>query len=73
VTANLKLVAAFMENVRKLRCDKPIVVHSGYRSAEVNQALGGVATSGHCQDLTCDFVCPAFGARAKSGASYPKL
>ena len=61
VTTNLKLVAAAMEQVRARLGDRPIVVHSGYRSSEVNRAVGGVATSAHCRGLACDFVCPAFG------------
>ena len=61
VITNLGLVAAVMERIRTLLGDRPIVVHSGYRSAEVNQAVGGVATSAHCRGLACDFVCPAFG------------
>ena len=61
VITNLGLVAAVMEGIRTLLGDRPIVVHSGYRSAEVNQAVGGVATSAHCRGLACDFVCPAFG------------
>jgi hypothetical protein len=65
VRANLELVAASMEEIRTLLSDKPIVVHSGYRSPQVNKALGGVATSAHCQGLACDFVCPAFGTPAK--------
>ena len=80
VAANLKLVAAFMEKIRTLLCDKSIVVHSGYRSVEVNQAVGGVATSAHCHGLACDFVCPAFGAPAevalailKSDIGYDQL
>jgi len=61
VITNLGLVAAVMERIRTLLGDRPIVVHSGYRSAEVNQAVGGVVTSAHCHGLACDFVCPAFG------------
>jgi zinc D-Ala-D-Ala carboxypeptidase len=45
VVANLGLVAAVMEGIRTLLGDKPIVVHSGYRSAQVNQAVGEVVTS----------------------------
>jgi len=59
--ANLKLVAAAMERVRARLGNRPMVVHSGYRSPEVNRAVGGVATSAHCRGLACDFVCPAFG------------
>src|SRR5712692_889319 len=54
VITNLGLVAAVMEGIRTLLGDRPIVVHSGYRSAEVNQAVGGVATSAHCRGLACD-------------------
>lgn len=80
VTANLELVAAFMEKIRALLGDNPIVVHSGYRSLEVNQAVGGAGTSAHCHGLACDFVCPAFGTPAevalailKSNIEYDQL
>ena len=66
VIANLGLVAAVMERVRTLLGDRPIVVHSSYRSAEVNQAVGGAVTSAHCHGLACDFVCPAFGSPAEA-------
>ncbi len=62
VITNLGLVAAVMERIRTLLGNKPVVVHSGYRSLKVNQAIGGVATSAHCLGLACDFVCPTFGA-----------
>ncbi len=80
VITNLGLVAAVMERIRTLLGDRPIVVHSGYRSVEVNQAVGGVATSAHCHGLACDFVCPAFGtpvevalAILKSDLEYDQL
>ena len=80
VTADLQLVAALMEKIRTLLGDKSIVVHSGYRSVEVNQAVGGVATSAHCHGLACDFVCSEFGAPAevalailKSSIEYDQL
>jgi zinc D-Ala-D-Ala carboxypeptidase len=65
VIRNLGLVAAVMERIRTLLGDKPIVVHSGYRSPQVNKAVGGVATSAHCRGLACDFVCLEFGAPAE--------
>ena len=65
VITNLALVAAAMEKIRTLLGDWPIAVHSGYRSAEVNRAVGGAVTSAHCHGLACDFVCPAFGAPAR--------
>jgi zinc D-Ala-D-Ala carboxypeptidase len=80
VITNLGRVAAAMERIRTLLGDKPIFVHSGYRSAEVNRAVGGVVTSAHCRGLACDFVCSAFGTPAevalailKSDIEYDQL
>lgn len=61
VITHLSLVAAAMERIRTLLGNRPIVIHSGYRSPQVNKAAGGVATSAHCCGLACDFVCPGFG------------
>jgi zinc D-Ala-D-Ala carboxypeptidase len=61
VITHLRLVAAVMERVRTLLGNSPIVIQSGYRSPQVNKAVGGVATSAHCRGLACDFVCPGFG------------
>jgi zinc D-Ala-D-Ala carboxypeptidase len=66
VITNLGLVVTVMEQIRTLLGDRPIIVHSGYRSTEVNQAVGGVATSAHCHGLACDFVCRAFGTPAEA-------
>ena len=80
IVANLRLVAAALEEIRALLGDRPIIVHSAYRSVEVNRAVGGVASSAHCQGLACDFVCPAFGQLAevvlailKSDIGYDQL
>jgi hypothetical protein len=80
VITNLGLVSAVMERIRTLLGNRPIVVHSGYRSAEVNHAVGGVVTSAHCRGLACDFVCSAFGTPAevalailKSDIEYDQL
>ena len=62
ITTNLRLVASVMEKIRTLLGNRPIVVHSGYRAVEVNEAVGGVATSAHGHGLACDFVCPTFGS-----------
>jgi zinc D-Ala-D-Ala carboxypeptidase len=59
--ANIIRMAAFMELVRTLLGDHPIVVHSGYRSPQVDNAVGGVITSAHCHGLACDFISPIFG------------
>jgi len=55
VLANLTLLAnETLEPVRALL--GPMHVNSGYRSIEVNTAVGGQPTSQHCQGLACDFV-----------------
>jgi len=80
VITNLGRVATVMEKIRTLLGGEPIVVHSGYRSPRVNEAVGGVATSAHCYGLACDFVCPEFGtpyevalAILKSDIEYDQL
>ena len=35
----------------------PVVIHSGYRSAAVNAAIGGSATSQHSKGQAADFHC----------------
>jgi zinc D-Ala-D-Ala carboxypeptidase len=65
IITNLSLVAAVMEKIRTLLGDSFIAVHSGYRSPQVNEAVGGVANSAHCFGLACDFVCPDFGTPYK--------
>jgi zinc D-Ala-D-Ala carboxypeptidase len=80
VATNLCLVAAAMERIRTLFGNKPIIVHSGYRSAQLNHAVGGVGTSAHCLGLACDFDCRDFGtpyevalAILKSPIEYDQL
>jgi len=80
VITNLGRVATVMEKIRTWLGSEPIVVHSGYRSPRVNEAVGGVATSAHCYGLACDFVCPDFGtpyevalAILKSDIEYDQL
>lgn len=54
--------AQHMEAVRALLGDASIHVNSGYRSAAVNKAVGGAASSAHLGGHACDFICPAFGS-----------
>lgn len=61
IIERLKHTAAGMEQVRAL-LGKPIVVNSGYRSPEVNAAVGGSHTSDHMNGDACDFVCPDYGS-----------
>jgi len=58
---NVKRTAETMERVRELLGGKPILISSGYRSPEVNRAVGGAANSAHLSGLAVDFTCPGFG------------
>lgn len=61
IAAHLVLIAAALEKVRTMLGDKPILVNSGYRSAEVNARVGGVPNSAHLYGYAADFICPSFG------------
>lgn len=56
--SRLLVLAWQMEGVRALLGGKPIRVTSGYRSAEVNKAVGGSSTSDHMTGWACDFAPP---------------
>jgi uncharacterized protein YcbK (DUF882 family) len=58
---NIQRLAEVMEKVRALLGDKPILISSGYRSPEVNAAVGGSKNSAHMSGLAVDFSCPGFG------------
>ncbi|MCR5365347.1 MAG: hypothetical protein K6E67_04300 [Prevotella sp.] len=64
---NLKRVCGWLERLRQ-RCnlnkkekiknkDEPIVINSGYRSAEVNKAVGGAPGSNHLTGCAVDIRC----------------
>ena len=54
VKDNLERLAFFLEQVRKV-FNKPFLISSGYRSREVNEAVGGSKTSQHCEGCAADF------------------
>lgn len=56
--ANLKRLALFLEEVKKLLGGKAIMVNSAYRSAEVNRAVGSTDKSQHRLGCACDFRVP---------------
>lgn len=59
--ANIQRTAELMEKVRLILGEKPVLISSGYRSPEVNRAVGGATNSAHLSGLAVDFTCPGFG------------
>lgn len=57
---NLARLAAGLEAVQAL-LGAPIEISSGYRSPELNSAVGGSATSQHVLGMAADFTCEGFG------------
>lgn len=53
--------ALLLEDVRQL-LGMPIQVTSGYRSLELNRAIGGALNSSHMSGMAADFVCPRYGS-----------
>ncbi|XBT45486.1 D-Ala-D-Ala carboxypeptidase family metallohydrolase [Pseudomonas viridiflava] len=53
--ANLQLLCCVLEQVRAL-FNAPVIVSSGYRSEQLNRAIGGAANSQHIQGLAADFT-----------------
>ena len=60
---NLKRVCRWLERLRKRWNDKygdgddPNIINSGFRSPEVNKAVGGVPTSNHLTGCAVDIRC----------------
>jgi zinc D-Ala-D-Ala carboxypeptidase len=54
---NLQRLAEFLEEVRSL-LGKPIIVDSGFRSPDVNQAVGSTSVSQHLRGCAADFRVP---------------
>jgi hypothetical protein len=57
----LTRVARFLEAVRELLGQKPIIVSSGYRSVALNAQIKGAPNSQHCLGQAADILIPAFG------------
>lgn len=67
VVDNLRRLAnEVLEPIRELL--GPMHVNSGFRSVELNAAVGGQPTSQHCQGLACDFVPLQVGLKGALGA-----
>ena len=60
---NLKRLCKWLERLRKKwndlygEGDDPIIINSGFRSPEVNKAVGGVSTSNHLTGCAVDIRC----------------
>ena len=60
---NLRRLCRWLERLRKRwndlygEGDDPIIINSGFRSPEVNKAVGGVATSNHLTGCAVDIRC----------------
>ncbi|OEZ81004.1 peptidase M15 [Janthinobacterium sp. HH104] len=63
VVANLKRLAAMLEQVRAL-VGMPIAISSGYRSPALNKAVGGAGNSAHVLGLAADISTPKLPPKA---------
>jgi len=57
--ANLKRLAAFLEEVKTILSGKPIMVNSAFRSKAVNDAVGSKDTSQHRVGCAADLRVPS--------------
>lgn len=60
VKRNLQTLAEHLEKVRGILL-APLNISSGYRSYELNKAVGGSPTSSHMDGFAADFTAPIFG------------
>lgn len=67
---NLKRLAEFLEEVRHALNDRPIIIDSGFRSIEVNQAVGGKPTSQHLCGCAADIRIPGMTPSEVVNAIY---
>lgn len=72
VLSNLRALAAALEMVR-YRLGHPVLISSGYRSPQVNAAVGGSRSSSHMKGLAADFRCPNFGDPLKVAAEIATI
>lgn len=57
----LMYTAQGLEVVRQALGGHPVIITSGYRSPELNRAVGGSASSQHTKGQAADIIVPAFG------------
>jgi hypothetical protein len=61
---NLRGLSNFLEAIRD-KIKKPIYISSGYRSKDLNKAIGGSETSSHMFGLAADIISPSYGTPAE--------
>jgi hypothetical protein len=77
--ANLMRLAAFLEKVKTVLGNKPIMVNSAFRSKQVNDAVGSKDTSQHRIGCAADIRVPGMTpdevvrAVIKSGIEYDQI
>jgi putative chitinase len=52
----LRTTAFYMEKVREILGNAAIIINSGYRSPDVNRAVGGSSNSAHTYGYAIDFI-----------------
>ncbi len=77
--ARLKRLAEVLEKVRTACGNRPVIISSGFRSYEVNRAVGGSKTSAHMRGDAADFrvsglsIAEACKIIRESGIGYDQL
>jgi len=75
---NLKRLCRLLEKIRTL-VGKPIIISSGFRSPQLNRAVGGAVNSQHQYGLAADFNVPGYSIAEviyiikESGLKYDQL
>ena len=54
---NLKRLTKWLEQLRQRYKNTPIIINSGYRSPQVNKAVGGASNSNHLTGCAVDIRC----------------
>src|SRR5262245_11738497 len=63
-----------MEGIRKICGNNPVLISSGFRCGDLNEAVGGAENSAHLFGAAADFTIPAFGSvRAVCDAIAPHM
>ena len=57
IVRNIVKLSEFLQVIRN-ELKLPIIINSGYRSTEVNAAVGGASNSFHMKGLAADIRCP---------------